>query len=146
MLDNLQLLYSDTPGGCQRLNLNHLGRLQTLVNPDLCLTLFGDAASAMTPHIAGSMSCGIIGCATFLHEEWNPLIRAKLLPNDSSDLEITIALNAASRSYEAKHLPLAQKLLDLSVEQGSLWSGGITEAETLTVRPQFLWSSADHMR
>lgn len=118
-------------------------KLDTLVNQELCITLFGDAANAMTPHMAGSMSCGFIGCTTFLHEEWNQLIRSGLLPVDASNAEIADALIKASRAYEAKHLPLAQKLLDMSAEQGPMWSGGITDVQLLKERPLFLWSSAD---
>lgn len=136
-------MHSDTRGGCQRLNITHMEKLETLFNSELCITLFGDAANAMTPHIAGSMSCGFIGCTTFLHEEWNQRIRSGLLPADASNAEITDALVDASRAYETKHLPLAQKLVDISAEQGPMWSGGITDVPLLKERPLFLWTSAD---
>lgn len=142
----LQLVQTDTPGGCQRLELSHMERLETLVNPELCMTTFGDAANAMTPHIAGSMSCGFIGCTTFLHEEWNPRVLSGQLPADASNIDIAAAVVEASRRYEAKHLPLAQKLVDISAEQGPLWSGGITDVKTLRERPLFLWCSADDKR
>jgi len=121
----------------------HFERLGTFVNESLCMTSFGDAANAMTPHIAGSMSCGFIGTTTFLHEEWNP--RVQSLSADASDADIARALVDASKAYEAKHRPLAQKLVDYSAEQGPLWSGGITDIETLRERPLFLWCSADGM-
>lgn len=89
------------------------------------------------------MSCGFIGCTTFLHEEWNERIRSNLLPADASNAEIADALIEASRAYEAKHLPLAQKLVDFSAEQGPMWSGGITDVSLLKERPFFLWTSAD---
>lgn len=89
------------------------------------------------------MSCGFIGCTTFLHEEWNQRIRSGLLPADASNAEITDALVDASRAYETKHLPLAQKLVDISAEQGPMWSGGITDVPLLKERPLFLWTSAD---
>jgi salicylate hydroxylase len=117
--------------------------LETFVNPELCMTTFGDAANAMTPHIAGSMSCGFIGCTTFLHEEWNPRIQSGKIPANASNEEIEAALLEASRGYEAKHRPLAQKLVNLSAEQGPLWSGGITDVDALRERPMFLWHSAD---
>ncbi|GAM44081.1 hypothetical protein TCE0_060r19415 [Talaromyces pinophilus] len=139
----LKLVHSDTRGGCQRLNITHMEKLETLFNSELGITLFGDAANAMTPHIAGSMSCGFIGCATFLHEEWNQRIRSGLLPADASNAEIADALVDASRAYEIKHLPLAQKLVDISAEQGPMWSGGITDVPLLKERPLFLWTSAD---
>lgn len=118
-------------------------KLDTLVDPELCITLFGDAANAMTPHIAGSMSCGFIGCTTFLHEEWNQRIRTGMLPADVSNTQIADALVEASKAYEVKHLPLAQKLVDISAEQGPMWSGGITDVSLLKERPLFLWRSAD---
>lgn len=118
-------------------------KLQTFVNEELCMTTFGDAANAMTPHIAGSMSCGFIGCTTFLHEEWNPLIKSGSLAADASNAEIADALVKASRAYEAKHRPLAQKLVDMSAQQGPMWSGGITDVQMLRERPMFLWCSAD---
>lgn len=143
MANKLQLLHSDTRGGCARLNITHLGKIGTIFNPELGITLFGDAANAMTPHMAGSMFCGFIGCTTFLHEEWNRRIRSGALPADASNAQIADALVEASRAYEKKHLPLAQKLSDMSAEQGPMWSGGITDVELLTERPLFLWSSAD---
>ncbi|KAJ6439410.1 ABC multidrug transporter [Purpureocillium lavendulum] len=139
----LTLMQTDTPGGCQRLELSHLGTLGTVVNPDLCMTTFGDAANAMTPHIAGSMSCGFIGCTAFLHEEWNPRVRSGQLRDNASDDEIAEALMDASRRYEEKHLPLAQRLVDASLEQASLWTGGISDVEVLRERPLFLWGCVD---
>lgn len=139
----MQQLVQDTPGGCQRLELSHMSHLETFVNDDLGMTLFGDAANAMTPHIAGSMSCGFIGVTTFLHEQWNPLIRSGKLADDASDAEIAAALVVASQAYEARHRPLAQQLVNFSAEQGPLWSGAVTDVETLRERPLFLWCSAD---
>lgn len=136
-------MHNDTRGGCQRLNITHMQKLETLVNPELCITLFGDAANVMTPHMAGSMSCGFIGCTTFLHEEWNRLIRSGSLSADASNEQIAEALIKASQAYEVKHLPLAQKLVDMSAEQGPMWSGGVTDVKSLKERPLFLWGSAD---
>ncbi|UNI24669.1 hypothetical protein JDV02_010400 [Purpureocillium takamizusanense] len=139
----LRLMQTETPGGCQRLELSHLGEIGSLVNADLCMTTFGDAANAMTPHIAGSMSCGFIGCTTFLHEEWNPRVLSGELPADASDAEIANALMEASRGYQEKHLPLAQRLVNASLEQASLWAGGIADVEVLRERPLFLWGCVD---
>ncbi|KAK5993492.1 Salicylate hydroxylase-like protein [Cladobotryum mycophilum] len=141
----LKLVQTDAVGGCQRLEITHTEKLETLVNPELCMTTFGDAANAMTPHIAGSMSCGVIGCAIFLHEEWNPRVSSGQISVDASNAEIAAALVEASQAYEAKHLPLAQTLVDMSAQQGPLWSGGITDVATLRERPLFLWHSADDM-
>ncbi|TQS31826.1 hypothetical protein Golomagni_07879, partial [Golovinomyces magnicellulatus] len=139
----LNLMFTDTPGGCQRLQITHMETLERLTNPELCMTTFGDAANAMTPHIAGSMSCGFIGCTTFLHEEWNPRILSGSLKADATNEEIAAALNEASLAYEKKHLPLAQELVDISAQQGPLWSGGVTDVEELRRRPLILWNSAD---
>lgn len=117
--------------------------LGPLVNAELCMVTFGDAANAMTPHIAGSMSCGFIGCTTFLHEEWNPLVLSGSLPTHATNSQIRASLIDASKAYESKHLPLAQKLVDISAQQGPLWSGGITDVHMLSERPLFLWHSAD---
>lgn len=111
-----------------------------MLNKDLGITAFGDAANAMTPHIAGSMSCGFIGAATFL-KEWNPRVQA--LGPHASDAAIAEALYKSAEAYDSIHRPLAQKLLDFSAEQGPLWSGGVTDVETLSKRPMFLWHSAD---
>ena len=121
-------------------------QLESLFSPELCMTTFGDAANAMTPHIAGSMSCGVIGCTTFLHQEWNPRIRSGAISANATNEEIASALSEASLAYEKKHLALAQKLVDISAEQGPLWSGGITNIEELKVRPLILWNSADDMK
>ncbi|KAK2593718.1 hypothetical protein QQS21_008583 [Conoideocrella luteorostrata] len=142
----LRLVQSDTPGGCQRLHISHMEQLGSLFNEELSMTLFGDAANTTTPHIAASMSCGVIGCCTFLHEEWNPLIRSGKLAADASHAQIAAAMAEASRRYEKKHLPLAQKLVDISAEQGPLWSGGVTDVATLKARPLFLWCCADDKR
>ncbi|KAH8884882.1 putative salicylate hydroxylase [Thozetella sp. PMI_491] len=136
----LRLLLAETPGGPQRLELKDLGKLQSFVNNNLGIAAFGDAANAMTPHIAGSMSCGFIGAATFL-QKWNA--RLESLGPEAKDTEIEEALRASAEEYDAAHRPLAQKLLDLSAEQGPLWSGGVTDVETLKERPMFLWHSAD---
>ena len=118
--------------------------LETLVDTNLNITLFGDAANAMTPHMAGSMACGFIGCCTFLHEEWNPRILSGAIAPDASDREIASTLVEASMAYELKHLPLAQKLVDLSARQGPLWSGGVTDVARLCEGPAFLWNAADN--
>lgn len=136
-------MQSDTPGGCQRLEITHMERLETFFNPDLLITTFGDAANATTPHIAGSMSCGFIGCTTFLRDEWNSRIESGLLAAEASVEEIAATLAEASQAYVEKHLPLAQKLVDISEEQGPLWSGGVIDVETLRERPLFLWGAAD---
>lgn len=107
------------------------------------MTTFGDAANTMTPHIAGSMSCGFIGCTTFLHEEWNPLVHSGFLPSHATNSQIRASLIDASKAYETKHLPFAQKLVDISAQQGPMWSGGITDVHMLSERPLFLWHSAD---
>lgn len=121
-------------------------KLERLFNPELCMTTFGDAANAMTPHIAGSMSCGVIGCTTFLHQEWNPRVKSGAIPENATNEKIAAALAEASLAYEKKHLPLAQQLVDISAEQGPLWSGGITNIAELKVRPLILWNSADDMK
>jgi len=101
---------------------------------------FGDAANGMLPHIAGSMSTGFIGTTTFLHDELNPRI-ASLAP-DASDEEISAMLMQAADGYERKHKPLAQKLVDYSWEQGTIFNGGVTDTEVIATRPRFLWQSA----
>lgn len=108
------------------------------------MTLFGDSANGMLPHIAGSMSTGFIGVTTFLHEELNP--RLKSLRPDASDEEISQVLMEASAAYDQKHRPLAQILHDYSVEQGPLWSGGVVDVDELSRRPKFLWQSADQFQ
>ena len=108
-------------------------------NTDLCMTTFGDAANGMLPHIAGSMSTGFIGVTTFVHDEFNPLIES--LNVDASDVEIAAAFMKASAGYETRHRPLAQKLVDYSVEQGSIFSGAVLDVDKLSMRPKFLWQT-----
>jgi len=114
-------------------------KLGAFYNKELCITSFGDAANGMLPHIAGSMSTGFIGITTFLREEMNP--RIKSLDSHASNTEIAEAITKASARYEAKHRPLAQKLVDYSAEQGGIFSGGVTDVETLSKRPAFLWQT-----
>ncbi|KAK9419041.1 putative salicylate hydroxylase [Seiridium unicorne] len=133
----LHLMIDFTPGGCQRLDMTHLGQLGAFTDSELPITLFGDAANAMTPHIAGSMSTGIVGVATFILE-WNSRLQ-------TSELEIATTFNEASKIYDAKHRPVAQELVDRSFEQGGLWSGAITDADKLMEHPKFLWHIADHL-
>lgn len=68
------------------------------------------------------------------------------LGEDASREEIATVLAEASRNYETKHLPLAQKLVDISAEQGPLWSGGVTDVDILRERPLLLWCCADDKR
>lgn len=141
--DFSQQLLSETPGGPQRLELTNIGTLPAFSSPALPLTTFGDAANGMLPFIAGSMSTGFIGAATFLRE-FNSRIDA--LAPDASDEEISKALADASAAYDQKHRPLAQKLHDYSVEQGPLWSSATVDVDELSRRPKFLWKAADHLR
>ena len=85
------------------------------------------------------MATGFIGVTTFLHEELNP--RIQVLKSDASNAEIAKVLMEASIAYEQKHKPLAQKLVDYSREQGSVFSGGVVDAEELSQRPKFLWKA-----
>ncbi|KAK7993306.1 hypothetical protein PG989_006687 [Apiospora arundinis] len=133
----LNLLIDHT---CQRLELSHLGELGAFTNGNI--TTFGDAANAMTPHMAGSMSTGIIGVAKFV-TEWNSRIQG--LAADASDAEITRVFQAASKAYETAHLPLAQKIVKFSQEQQLRWGGGITDHDVLIERFHFLWHCADNM-
>ncbi|ORY63469.1 putative salicylate hydroxylase [Pseudomassariella vexata] len=139
----LNMLIDLTPGGCQRLELMHLGQLGPFTNPELNITTFGDSANAMTPHMAGSMSTGIIGVATFV-QEWNK--RAHALKSEASHADIAFALAQASQAYEARHKPLAQNIVDASLRQGEFgWSSGITDADTLTRPFHSLWAAADKL-
>lgn len=113
--------------------------LETFCNPSLSMISFGDAANGMLPHIAGSMSTGFIGACTFLHSQLNPNL-ANLTP-DASNEEITKVLMEAANGYELTHKPLAQKLVDLSWEQGGIFNGGIIDTEILAERPRVLWRS-----
>ncbi|KAK6859098.1 salicylate 1-monooxygenase SalA [Apiospora arundinis] len=133
----LNLLIDHT---CQRLELFHLGELGAFTNGNI--TTFGDAANAMTPHMAGSMSTGIIGVAKFV-TQWNSRIQS--LAADASDADITRVFWAASKAYEAAHLPLAQKIVKFSQEQQLRWGGGITDHDVLIERFHFLWHCADDM-
>lgn len=126
-----------TPGGCQRLDITHIGQLEAFTKPEVPITLFGDAANAMTPHIAGSMSTGIIGAATFI-KEWNKRLKA-------IDVDVAAALVESSKIYDTNHRRLAQELVNRSLEQGSRWSGAITNPEILLEHPKFLWHCADHL-
>jgi salicylate hydroxylase len=121
-----------------------LDELGPFYNTELCMTSFGDAASGMLPHIAGSMSTGFIGVTAFLHEGLNPLLDR--LSSDATNEEIADLILEASALYDVTHRPLAQKLLDFTTEQGPMWSGGIVDVEELSKRPRFLWSSADNQR
>jgi salicylate hydroxylase len=114
-------------------------KLETFYNTELCMISFGDAANGMLPHIAGSMSTGFIGVATFLYDELNP--RIETLTPDASDEEISKVLMEAAEGYEMKHRPLAQKLVDYSWEQGHIFSGAVLDTEELARRPKFLWES-----
>jgi salicylate hydroxylase len=122
------------------LDLTFMENLGAFFNEDLCITSFGDAANGMLPHIAGSMSTGFIGVTTYLHGELNP--RLGELEDNASDTEIAEVLTRAGFAYEAKHRPLAQKLVDYSAEQGTLWAGGVLDGEKLSFRPRFLWQAA----
>ncbi|KAK8096534.1 FAD/NAD(P)-binding domain-containing protein [Apiospora kogelbergensis] len=125
----------------QRLELFHLGELGAFTNRNV--TTFGDAANAMTPHMAGSMSTGIIGVAKFVRE-WNARIQA-LPADDTTDSDITRVFRDASRAYEAAHRPLAQKIVRFSQEQQHRWGGGVTDYDVLAERFHFLWHCADDM-
>jgi salicylate hydroxylase len=140
-LTKLQLL-KHTPGGFQRLEMMHLGELGTYVNPELCVTTFGDAANAMPPHLAGSLSTGIVGIATFLKELTK---RSETLAPDSSDTDIKRVLVESAEAYEARHKPLAQKFVNLSVDQGTRWSGGVTDENKLREYLYQLWNFAKTM-
>lgn len=109
----------------------------TFVKAELPIILFGDAANAMTPHIAGSMSTGIFGAATFI-TQWNARLR-------DSGSHISTILSEVSKAYEFEHKPTAQKLMDLSLEQGGRWSGGITDTRSLLEHPTYLMHCADHL-
>jgi len=135
----LRLLNDEPDAQC--LDLTYMPKLGAFYNKELGITTFGDAANGMLPHIAGSMSTGFIGITTFLKEEMNP--RIKSLDSNASKTEIAEAIMEASAGYEAKHRPLAQKLVDYSAEQGGIFSGGVTDAETLSKRPGFLWRTVD---
>lgn len=117
--------------------MTHLGQIGAFAKPDVAITLFGDAANAMTPHIAGGMSTGIVGVATFIRE-WNRGLQ-------SPGMDPATVFAAVSKVYETEHRPLAQELLNRSLEQGGRWSGGITNVETLMEHPKFLWHCADHL-
>jgi salicylate hydroxylase len=137
-LIQLQML-NDEPGGCVCLELMSMETLGTFYNTDLCMTTFGDAANGMLPHIAGSMSTGFIGVTTFVHDEFNPRIES--LEADANDAEIAGVFMKASAAYETRHRPLAQKLVDYSVEQGSIFSGAVLDVDRLSMRPKFLWQT-----
>jgi salicylate hydroxylase len=131
-----------TPDGCQRLEMMHLGKLGTYVNSELCITTFGDAANAMPPHLAGSLSTGIVGVAVFIAELKK---RSEVLGPDVSDTKIKSVLNESALAYETLHMPLAQKFTDLSVEQGGRWSSGITDVDKLRENLLKLWGVARAM-
>lgn len=96
----------------------------------------------MLPFIAGSLSTGLIGAATFL-DEYNQRIGA--LPPDASDDEIAATLKDAAAVYDWHHRPLAQILHDYSAEQGPLWCSGRVDVDELARRPRFLWTAANHL-
>jgi hypothetical protein len=135
----MQML-SEQEEGFQQLDLMTMITLGRFYNKDLCMTSFGDAANGMLPHIAGSMSTGFIGATKFLHDELNPCLKA--LDPQTSDAEISDALMDASSAYEKIHRPLAQKLLEYSIEQGTLWSSELLDLDELSKRPRFLWETA----
>ena len=114
-------------------------KLGTFFNEDLCMTSFGDAANGMVPHIAGSMSTGFIGVTTFLHEELNPRLQA--LSQSATNEEIAKTLMEAAANYEKKHRPLSQRLVDYSIQQGSIFSGGVLDVDELSMRPRYLWQT-----
>jgi salicylate hydroxylase len=132
-------ILNDQPDGSVCLELMAMEQLGKFYNEDFCMTSFGDAANGMLPHIAGSMSTGFIGVTTFLHEELNPRLEA-LSPTASNE-EIARTLMEASANYEKKHRPLSQKLVDYSIQQGGIFSGGILDVNELSVRPRFLWQT-----
>jgi salicylate hydroxylase len=134
----LQIL-NDQPDGCVCLELMTMEKLGTFFNNDLCMASFGDAANGMLPHIAGSMSTGFIGVTTFLYEELNPRIQS-LNPSASNDKIAKVPMDA-SADYEKKHRPLSQKVVDYSIEQGDVWSGGVLDVDELSMRPRYLWQT-----
>lgn len=97
----------------------------------------------MLPFIAGSMSTGFIGAATFLRA-YNRRIGA--LPPAATDAEIAAALADAAAAYDRAHRPLAQKLHDYSAEQGPLWCSGTVDVDELSRRPKVLWRAADELQ
>ncbi|KAH8657925.1 hypothetical protein BX600DRAFT_514464 [Xylariales sp. PMI_506] len=129
--------------GCQRLELTHLGELGAFTNPELLITTFGDAANAMCPHMAGSMSTGVIGVATFV-QEWNK--RVQSLNPDASDVEIAKVFADASQAYESRQKPLAQTIVNDSLRQGEFgWSSGSTDHDYLKGTFPFLWNAASNL-
>lgn len=129
--------------GCQRLELMHLGNLGAFTNTDLHITTFGDSANGMTPHMAGSMSIGIVGVAAFV-QEWNKRVDA--LAADAPDADIAGAFDEASQAYETRHKAIAQKIIDFSSEQGpKRWSSGNTDHDFLIERFFLLWKAAEQL-
>lgn len=120
----------------------HLGQLGTYTNPGLCITTFGDAANAMLPYLAGSMATGIVGIAAFIIELKK---RSEVLAPDATDHDIKTVLIDAAEAYEARHKPLAQKFVDLSVEQGTRCGGGVTDVEKLRENLYQMWNMAKTM-
>ncbi|CZR62347.1 related to salicylate 1-monooxygenase [Phialocephala subalpina] len=121
-------------------NLMVMKNLGAFHNPDLHMTSFGDAANGMLPHMGGSMSTGFIGVTTFLHSELNP--RLESLSPEASNEEIAKVITDASIEYEKKHMPLAQKLCDYSIEQGAVFTGGVLDIDEIQRRPKSLWRAA----
>jgi hypothetical protein len=131
------------PNGLQHTEVTTPDRLEQFYHPASCTTTFADAVAGTLHHLGGGLlSPAFIGVSVFLHHGLNPLIDR--LSHDANNVEIASLILEASALYDVTHRSLAQKRLDSSREQGSLWTSSTTDVEELMRKPRFLWTCADN--